>query len=234
MFGLVVSAKRENSMAVLMCEAAGAESGGPAALVVRHTLLLLAVVNPIGNLPVYADLTRELEKRERGHVMNLAVLTSLAVVIVFSLIGDWSLTHLFNVTLRELKIAGGILLFIVALRGVMPRGRPYHHSKDNLMLAVFPISFPMMVGPGAITVTIIMTHSIGHVLMIITAVITFTFVFLVARNAHLLMRLVGPYAGTIIARLLYIFLAAKAVAMVLAGTGEFLSQFFPSVSSISE
>ena len=214
-------------MAALMCEAAATELAGPVALVVRHGLLLLAVVNPIGNLPVYADLTRELEKRERGHVMNLAVLTSLLVVVVFSLVGNWSLTHLFNVTLTELKIAGGVLLFIVALRGVMPRGKPYHHSKDRLMLAVFPISFPMMVGPGAITVTIITTQSIGHVLMIFTAVITFAFVFALARGAHLLMRLVGPYAGTIIARLLYIFLAAKAVAMILDGMGEFLSQFFP-------
>ena len=211
----------------LISEAATAGAAAPLALVVRHSLLLLAVVNPIGNMPVYADLTRELERRERGHVMNLAVLTSLLVVVVFSLIGTWSLTHLFNVTLTELKIAGGVLLFIVALRGVMPRGKPYHSPKDNRMLAVFPISFPMMVGPGAITVTIIATQSIGHVLMIITAAVTFFFVFLVARNAHLLMRLVGPYAGTIIARLLYIFLAAKAVALILAGIGEFLGQFFP-------
>lgn len=215
-------------MAALMCEAAATEVAGPVALAVRHSLLLLAVVNPIGNLPVYADLTRELEKRERGHVMNLAVLTSFLIVVVFSLVGNWTLTHLFNVTLTELKIAGGILLFIVALRGVMPRGRPYHHSKDKLMLAVFPISFPMMVGPGAITVTIITTQSTGHVLMVCTAVITFAFVFVLARNAHLLMRLVGPYAGTIIARLLYIFLAAKAVAMILDGMGEFLSQFLPA------
>lgn len=214
-------------MAALICEAAATELAGPVTLVIRDSLLLMAVVNPIGNLPVYADLTRELEKRERGHVMNLAVLTSFLIVVVFSLVGNWSLTHLFNVTLTELKIAGGILLFIVALRGVMPRGKPYRHSNDKLMLAVFPISFPITVGPGAITVTIIATQSIGHVLMIFTAVITFVFVFLVARNAHLLMRLVGPYAGTIIARLLYIFLAAKTVAMVLDGMGEFLGQFLP-------
>ena len=57
--------------------------------------------------------------------------------------------------------------------------------------------------------------------MVITAVVTFFFVFLVAWNADRLMRLVGPYAGMMIARLLYIFLAAKAVAMVLDGIGGF-------------
>jgi multiple antibiotic resistance protein len=201
-----------------------ADWGGPLGLIIHHGLLLFAVVNPIGNIPVYADLTRELEIRERGNVMNLAVLTSLFVVTIFALIGDWSLVYLFNVSLGELEIAGGILLFIVALRGVMSQGTVYQHPKDSRMLAVFPIAFPIMVGPGAITVTIITSGAIGQVLMIVTAVVTFFFVFLVARNADRLMRLAGPYAGMMIARLLYIFLAAKAVAMVLDGTAEFIRE----------
>jgi len=163
-----------------------------------------------------------LEIRERGNVMNLAVFTALFIVTIFALIGDWSLVYLFNVSLGELEIAGGILLFIIALRGVTAQGPVYQHPKDSRMLAVFPIAFPIMVGPGAITVTILTSGAIGHVLMIVTAVVTFFFVFLVARNADRLMRLVGPYAGMMIARLLYIFLAAKAVAMILDGTREFI------------
>jgi len=199
-----------------------AGSAGPLGLIVHHGLLLFAVVNPIGNIPVYADLTRELEIRERGNVMKLAVLTSLFVVTIFALIGDWSLVHLFNVTVGELEIAGGILLFTVALRGVMSQGPVYQHPKDSRTLAVFPIAFPIMVGPGAITMTIITTGAIGQGLMIVTAVITFFFVFLIAWNASRLMHLVGPHAGMMIARLLYIFLAAKAVAMVLNGVTEFI------------
>lgn len=200
---------------------------GPIGLIVQHGLLLFAVVNPVGNIPLYADLTRALEMRERGHVMNLAVLTSLFVVIVFALVGDWSLAHLFGVTVNELEIAGGILLFVIALRGVIPHGEMYQDTKDHTMLAVFPIAFPIMVGPGAITITIITTQAIGRGLMIVTAAVTFAFVLVIARNAHRLMRLLGPYASMIVARLFYIFLAAKAVAMVLDGTRVFLREFFP-------
>ena len=89
------------------------------------------------------------------------------------------------------------------------------------MVAVFPIAFPLMVGPGAITVTIITSQVIGPILMAVTAVVTFFFVWVIARNAARLMRLAGPYAGMMIARLLYIFLAAKAVAMVLHGAEAF-------------
>ena len=60
-----------------------------AALLIHHMLLLVAVVNPIGNIPVYADLTASLEKQECRRVMNLAVVTALSIVIVFALIGSW-------------------------------------------------------------------------------------------------------------------------------------------------
>jgi len=209
-----------------------ADWAGPLGLVIHHSLLLFAVINPIGNIPVYVDLTRELEKRERARVLNLAVLIAFSVVVVFSLIGDWSLAYLFNVNVSELEIAGGILLFIIALRGILAYGAAYEHPKDRVMVAVFPIAFPIMVGPGALTITIITTQAIGQLPMIFTAVIAFALVFLIARNAHGLMRLIGPYAGTMIAKLLYIFLAAKAVGMVLEGTGTFLRQIFPQVQSL--
>jgi multiple antibiotic resistance protein len=203
---------------------------GPLGLAIHHSLLLFAVVNPIGNIPVYADLTREFDQRERARVMNLAVFTAFSVVVVFALIGNWSLSYLFNVTVRDLEIAGGILLFIIALRGILPNGELYPKQKDRHMVAVFPIAFPIMVGPGALTVTIITSQSIGPVTMMITAVVTFVFVLLIARNAARLMRLAGPYAGMMIARLLYIFLAAKAVAMVLHGVEKFLNQFLAAAA----
>jgi multiple antibiotic resistance protein len=208
-----------------------ADWAGPLGLIVHHSLLLFAVVNPIGNIPVYVDLTRELEKKERARVMNMAVLTALSVVVVFALVGDWSLAYLFNVNVSELEIAGGILLFIVALHGILPPGNFYPHPKDRVMVAVFPIVFPIMVGPGALTVTIITTQVIGQLLMIFTAVVAFALVYLIAQNAHRLMRLIGPYAGTMVAKLLYIFLAAKAVGMVLDGASVFLGQFFPHVQT---
>ncbi len=205
---------------------------GPVGLVIHNSLVLFAVVNPIGNIPVYVDLTREFEQRERARVMNLAVLTAFLIVVVFALIGDWSLSYLFNVTVRDLEIAGGILLFIIALRGIMPNGEMFPKQKDRRMVAVFPIAFPLMVGPGALTVTIITSHSIGPVTMAMTAVVTFFFVLLIARNAARLMRLAGPYAGMMIARLLYIFLAAKAVAMVLRGVEDFLTPLLTATTGV--
>ncbi len=198
----------------------------------KNSLLLLAVVNPVGNIPVYADLTRKLARAEQSHVMNMAVLTALMIVVTFALIGDWCLVNLFGVTLMELKVAGGILLFIVALKGVMPRknGGLLAEDADNRLLAVFPIAFPIMVGPGTITVTIIMSQGLGRMTMLLIAAVTFVFVYLIARNADRLMKITGPYVGFIIARLLYIFLATKAVAMFMSGATEYIWKVLSTIS----
>jgi len=161
-------------------------------------------------------------------LLLLAVAFSLCLVIVFALIGDWSLRSPFAVTIDEFKIAGGILLFIVAVRGVMSGIGSYTDSPgDRCMMAIFPLAFPIIAGPGTLAVTIILVQSDGSIQMLTASLMTFLVVFLIARNAHPLMRLVGPYGGMIIPRLLYVFLASKAVAMVLEGTVTFLKENIP-------
>jgi len=190
-------------------------------VVIRGALLLLAVVNPIGNVPLFVALTDNLEPGHRARVLNMAVATAFAMVLFFSFVGDVCLRYLFQVTLAEFKIAGGILLFVVAARGVFsPSGRFISGPHDERLLAFFPLAFPIMVGPGTLAVTIILAQRSGHLMMGVTALVAFCVVFAIVRGAPVIMRFLGPYAGLIIARLLYIFLAAKAVALVLNGVRE--------------
>ena len=190
---------------------------------IQDALLLLAVVNPIGNIPIYVDLTKKMDKDKRREIMNIAVFTSFCLVVVFALIGDLALRNLFDVTIEEFKIAGGILLFIVAVRGVTSGVNSYTSSlKDYSMLAMFPLAFPIIVGPGTLAVTIILAQHRGPIQMVSISFMTFLIVFFIARSSHLLARLLGRYGAMIIPRLLYIFLASKAVALILEGTVTFL------------
>lgn len=189
--------------------------------VVRGTLLLLAVINPIGNIPLFVDLTDSMDDRRRGRVLNSAVFTGLAMALFFALVGDVCLRFLFQVTLGEFKIAGGILLFVVAARGVLsPTARFIIGQVDDRFIAFFPLAFPIIVGPGTLAVTIILAQRNGHLLMALTVLLTFTIVFAIVRGSPFLSRVLGPHAGLIIARLLYIFLAAKAVALTIDGLRE--------------
>jgi multiple antibiotic resistance protein len=197
---------------------------------IHNTLLLLAVMNPIGGIPTYVDVTKSMETQDRRRTLDLAAVTSLVIVVLFALIGQWSLDHLFAVKLEEFKIAGGIMLFVVAIQGVTSGMRgSVLSTEESKFLAVFPLAFPIIAGPGTLTVTIILAQDTGPFEMMTIALMAFVVVFLIVRNSVRIMELIGPYAGMVIPRLLYIFLAAKAVSMILAGIATFIKQNFPAI-----
>lgn len=204
---------------------------GTFTLLLHDSLLLLAVVNPLGNIPVYRDLTSGIDAPKRHTVIRLGVGTAWAMIIGFALLGDWSLTHLFEVTLDEFRIAGGILLFIVAVRGVMSGSLSYNLlSEDFRTRAIFPLAFPIIVGPGTLAVTIILAQNRTPLHMLAVSIISCLIVYLIASSSHSLMRFVGGYAAMIVPRLLYIFLAAKAVALVMRGLTGFVHEIIQNVA----
>ena len=204
---------------------------GTFTLLLHDSLLLLAVVNPLGNIPVYRDLTSGIDAPKRQTVIRLGVGTAWAMIIGFALLGDWSLKHLFEVTLDEFRIAGGILLFIVAVRGVMSGSLSYNLlSEDFRTRAIFPLAFPIIVGPGTLAVTIILAQNRTPLHMLAVSIISCLIVYLIASSSHSLMRFVGGYAAMIVPRLLYIFLAAKAVALVMRGLTGFVHEIIQNAA----
>jgi multiple antibiotic resistance protein len=200
---------------------------GSITFLIHDALLLLAVINPLGNIPVYRDLTSGMDSGKRRIILRLGVFTAWAMIVGFALLGDWSLKNLFEVTLDEFRIAGGVLLFIVAVRGVMSGSLSYNLlSEDFRTRAIFPLAFPIIVGPGTLAVTIIFAQNRFSVHMLSVSVVSCLIVYLIARSAHSLMRFIGGYAAMIIPRLLYIFLAAKAVSLIMRGLTGFVQGFF--------
>ncbi|APG24873.1 MAG: MarC family protein [Syntrophotalea acetylenica] len=193
--------------------------------ILHDVLLLLAVINPLGNIPVYRDLTSGMDTARRRTILRLGVGTAWIMILGFALVGDWSLQYLFEVTLDEFRVAGGILLFIVAVRGVM-RGSLAENllSEDFRTRAIFPLAFPIIVGPGTLAVTIILAQNSGPLHMLLVSIASCLMVYLIGISSHCLMRLIGGYAAMIIPRLLYIFLAAKAVALIMQGLTGFLRE----------
>ena len=132
-------------------------------------LVLFAMVNTIGNLPVFADLTIEMDKSTRARTYLVAVATAGGIVLAFALFGDIMLRNVFSVSTSAFKIAGGILVFIVAARGAI-LGNPQNTITDTAgnSIAVFPMGFPYPVGPGTILTTILLIQSSGRVFTVAT------------------------------------------------------------------
>ncbi len=187
--------------------------------IVHDYLLLFAMVNVVGNLPLFADLTRGMPTDVRLRTFRTAVFTACSIVVAFSLLGDWMLREVFRVGIPEFKVAGGVLVFLVAVRGMVlgpasslprMRGEPAH-------VAVFPMGFPFLAGPGTIVTAILLMQSEGGPWTALVAILVYASVLPILRLSFHLERTVGRMGSLVVARVLYIFIAAKAVSFVLTG-----------------
>lgn len=130
--------------------------------VVREYLVLFAIVNAFGNLPILWELTRDMDRAAKARCYRTAAAVACAIVVAFALVGDWVLREAFQVDVNAFRIAGGILVFAVAARGVLqvPRTQPKAHELDE-DVALFPMAFPFLAGPGTIVTTILLMQAEG-------------------------------------------------------------------------
>jgi len=181
-------------------------------------LILFAMVNVIGNLPLFSELTCEMKKPEKARTFLIAIITGGTIVLSFALFGDIMLRYIFSVSTSAFKIAGGILVFIVAARGVIIGSSQKNVSNNsNDPVAVFPMGFPFLAGPGTILTTILLIQSDGRLMTVITVLLVYLIVFPVLKLSPSVEKLIGKIGVSVIARILYIFICAKAVSFVLDG-----------------
>ncbi|AZI36248.1 putative MarC family integral membrane protein [Caenibius tardaugens NBRC 16725] len=195
-------------------------------------ITLFVVIDPPGCAPIFAGLTRDASPHRQRRMAIRATVIASAILLLFALFGEPLLSSL-HIELDAFRIAGGIMLFVIALEMVFERRtqrreeraervRAAHdidHEIDDV--AIFPMAMPMLAGPGAIaSVMLFMAQAQGlaaslAVLGALLAVMLVTLVALMA--AAPLMRLFGSEVESVITRLLGVLLAALAVQFVIDG-----------------
>ncbi len=192
---------------------------------------IFVLVDPPGNIPSFLALTDRFGAGFRNAVSKKSVIIGCFLLIIFALGGKLFL-EFFNVSINSLRIAGGILLFVIAIDILLGSRRDTYTSSDASesdidSLAIFPIAIPLYTGPGAITGTIVLANEATDVVMrgvvILSIVVVYGIVRLTHMYSHLIIRYMGSSGSNIIARLMAIFLAAIAVEFVFAGVEEKLS-----------
>jgi len=193
----------------------------------------LVVIDPPGVVPIFAGLTRGASPVHRRAMAIRSAVIAWAILLFFALLGKPLLKAL-GISLASFRIAGGIMLFFIALDMVFEkrtqRREERAHSVEGAEdISVFPMAIPMIAGPGSIATAMLMVSradtlsDVGIVLAAMTAVILLTLVALLA--AAPLMRLAGERIEAMITRLLGVILAALAAQFVIDG----LRQSFPTL-----
>ena len=177
---------------------------------------LLVILDPLGNIPVFLALTRLHEPPARNRAAYVSVGVAAAVLAGFAAFGDALLRYL-SISLQSLMVAGGVLLFLVALD--MLRGtNTLITVPENASVALVPLGTPLLAGPGAIVAMIVLTRqhtAIAERFAVAGgAALALLVVMAALRFAASLGRLLRPNAIHFLTRIMGLLLTAIAVQLV--------------------
>jgi len=196
----------------------------------------LVIIDPPGCAPIFASLTRGASAAHRRTMAIRSSVIAWGVLMFFALLGK-PMLHALGISLASFRIAGGVMLFMIALDMVFERRTQRREVRAQSIegtpqaedISVFPMAIPMIAGPGSIASAMLWvsraddTTQVLTVLAAITVVILITLVFLLAAGP--LMRLIGERIEAMITRILGVILAALAAQFVVDG----LKQSFPAL-----
>lgn len=197
-------------------------------LFVSTFITLFVVIDPIGCAPIYASMTNMATESQRRVMALRAVAIASIILFVFALWGKQLLGAL-GIELDSFRIAGGIMLFLMALEMVFEKRTQRREDRAEQVIAqrevedvsVFPMAMPMIAGPGSIaTVMLIMARVNGlEARLVVLGAMALTLVLMLAAMlaAGPMMKLLGKKIEAVFTRLLGVLLAALAVQFVIDG-----------------
>jgi multiple antibiotic resistance protein len=192
-----------------------------------------AIMNPIGNAPIFLSLTEGLSRRAQRSAAVRSIIYAFVIVAAFSIAGDY-LFRAFGVTLPAFRIAGGVLVFLVGYQLLHGRESEIHHpaqgDRDDFSVAadvaITPLAIPILAGPGTISTAMSFVaprEDVGHTVAIALVLGVFAVIcgltavcFVLAERLVALLR---PAVIKVITRLMGLLLTVIAAQMVIQGIG---------------
>lgn len=181
----------------------------------RVTISLFAVINPIGTIPLFASMTQKMQKVERDRVLKTTVITASALLMIFAVAGTQILS-IFGITISSFMIAGGILLFVVSIELLTHGGWRFGGTVSDES-GVVPLAFPLLAGPGAITTVILSFQMSGLMVTILSIAIVMGITYVVFFLTGKIYKILGRRGSLIITRIFAVLIAAIAVQYVVDG-----------------
>ena len=123
--------------------------------VLAAILLLIIIMDPIGNVPVFLSILKNIPMERRKKIIIRELIIAFVILLFFMFVGRFVL-QLLQIEQSSLGIAGGIILFIIAIRMIFPGTKPMFSHNDESEPLVVPLAIPMLAGPSAIAAVILL------------------------------------------------------------------------------
>ena len=186
--------------------------------VLAAIFLLIIIMDPIGNVPVFLSILKNIPLERRKKIIIRELIIAFAILLFFMFIGRY-LLQLLQIEQSSLGIAGGIILFIIAIRMIFPGTKPMFTHNEEAEPLVVPLAIPMLAGPSAIAAMILLmaqepSRWIEWIFVVFVASLISGIILI---SSEALGSKLGNRALTAIERLMGIFLIMVSVDFILDG-----------------
>ncbi|MCL1147192.1 YhgN family NAAT transporter [Shewanella sp. 10N.261.52.F9] len=187
-------------------------------------VMLFLIMDPLGNLPIFASILRHIEPKKRRRVLIRELLIALVIMMLFLFAGEAILSFL-NLRTESVSIAGGIILFLIAIRMIFPQPGGVVGLAAGEEPFIVPMAIPLMAGPSVLAALILLAHTDS------TRMTDWTIALLSAWGASavillfykLFTKVLGEKGLTAVERLMGMVLVMISVQMFLDGVANYIS-----------
>ncbi|MEM0217617.1 MAG: MarC family protein [Candidatus Nezhaarchaeales archaeon] len=184
-------------------------------------IMLFVVFDALGNVPIFYSLTEGLNLKERRKTIQNSVIIA-GIILLFFALGGGVLLDFFHIGIDDFRVAGGAILFIIAVEGLLGRVEAMKIKPEHL--AVVPLATPLLAGPGSISLVIYLAN-VGYGLgpTIVSIIANAIIAWIVLTYCDVVSRILGKNGSLVLSRIMALMLAAIAVAMMREGVMNILA-----------
>lgn len=175
------------------------------------TMVLFAVIDIIGNVPIIIDLRKKV-----GHIQSeKASIVAGVIMIAFLFLGK-SILNLIGIDVNSFAVAGAFILFFLALEMILGISLYKEDETNAITASVFPLAFPLIAGPGSLTSILSLRAEFSTLNIVIAIIINIIFMYIVLKTSSKIEKLIGENGIKIVRKIFGVILLAIAVKLFAA------------------
>ena len=198
--------------------------------IIKTTIALIAIVDPIGCLPLFLSLTGQHKKINKKNVVKMTAITVFIILVTSLFLGD-KILNMFGISMPSFQICGGILLLIMAISMMLGKHQIIESGQngksDKELIAFVPLSIPLLAGPGAMSNMIIVAHQapnlINQSFLVLPCIAVSLLIWLTLSFAENISKVIGAIGTKIITRVMGLLLGSMAIEFITRGVLDIIA-----------
>jgi multiple antibiotic resistance protein len=182
---------------------------------------LFVAIDPVGLVPLFLAVTDRMDAARRRYVAAEAVAAGFVIALGFMFVGE-ALFRFVGITTADFRIAGGVILLVLAVVDLLTVGKPAVHERE--MVGIVPLAMPLIAGPATLTTVLVLGARLGYAPTALALAVNFGILLLALRASDWICRVLGINTLRALSKLVVVLLAAIAVNFIRVGVMEVMAK----------